>query len=74
MYKHHSILEKVGDTIFSLIAEAGGKDLSHWKPLFGKDPLHTLRIIRYPQRTEHIPEAAKLPDGKSERSENALIA
>ncbi len=66
MYKHQEILERAGDQIFSLIAEAGGKKLSYFNPLFGKDPLHTLRLIRYPKRTEQIPKGAYLPDGRSE--------
>ncbi len=66
VYKHRDILQEIGDLIFSLIAEAGGADFSHWEPLFGRDPLHTLRLIRYPKRTEQIPKGAMLPDGRSE--------
>ena len=66
MYAHQKILQEAGDTVFRFIAEAGGADPAYFRPMFNDNPLHTLRTIEYPKRTENIPEAAFLPDGRSE--------
>lgn len=68
MYEQREILERTGDLMLALIAEAGGEDQDYFdKVLFGESPvrMHTFRPIRYPQRIrEETPESALLPDGR----------
>ena len=65
MDKHQRILKHAGDTVFELIAEAGGESKDYFAPMFQDNPQHTLRTIEYPKRTEDIPDAAYLEDGRS---------
>ncbi len=66
MTKHMDLLETAGDTLMSLIAEAGGEKSDYFAHMFTPYPNHTFRTIMYPFREEKdIPKGAFLEDGRS---------
>lgn len=68
MSYHKKILQAVGDNLMAMIAESGGEATHYFSDMFSRHPLHTLRTIMYPKRTENIPQGAYLKDGKSKGS------
>ena len=66
MEKHKNLLEDAGNTLMSLIAEAGGEKTDFFAHMFKPHPHHTYRTIMYPYRDEKdIPKGAFLQDGRS---------
>lgn len=64
LFRHRDIVRGVGDTIMSLIAEAGGEKNDYFKRMFSEYAQHTIRPIRYPQRVGDVPKEAVLPSGR----------